>query len=206
MSLTFWTHPMSRGQIVHWMLEELGEPYDTVWLEWGAQPGGHKHPDFLAVNPMGKVPAVRHDGAVVTEAAAICLYLADAFPKAGLKPDGDALADYYRWTLFCSGPVEQAVTARAMGWTVPPDREGTVGFGTYDAAVEALSGHLAGRRFVAGDAFSAADVYVGATVDWGLSFGTLPSLPALEAYAQGLRARPAYRRFKAVVAEKMPKA
>jgi len=121
--LEFWTNPMSRGQIAHWMMEELGQPYTTHWLDWG--PAGNKNADFLAVNPMGKVPTIRHDGKVVTEAAAICLYLAEAFPQAGLKPSGAALADYYRWTFFCSGPIEQAITARrwdgrcrkgAMAW------------------------------------------------------------------------------------------
>jgi len=92
--IEFWTNPMSRGQIAHWMLEELGQPYTTNWLDWG--PGGNKRADFLAINPMGKVPTICHDGKVVTEAAAIILYLADAFPQAKLKPKGPALADYYR--------------------------------------------------------------------------------------------------------------
>ncbi len=198
--IEFWTNPMSRGQIAHWMLEELGQPYQTNWLDWG--PAGNKSPDYLAINPMGKVPAIRHDGKVVTEAAAICLYLADAFPQAGLKPGGAALADYYRWTFFCSGPIEQAVTAKALGWQVPEGRDGMAGFGSFDASVNALDKFLAGTAFVCGDTFTAADVYVGSTVDWGLAFGSLPSLPSFQAYAARLRERKGYKSAKAINAER----
>ncbi len=198
--IEFWTNPMSRGQIAHWMLEELGQPYTTNWLSWG--PDGHKSAAYLAVNPMGKVPAIRHDGKVVTEAAAICLYLAEAFPQAGLKPSGAALADYYRWTFFAAGPVEQAVTAGAMGWKVPEGREGMAGFGSMDATVNALDQFLTGRSYVCGDQFTAADVYVGSTVDWGLLFGSLPARPWFEAYAERLRDRKAYKQAKAINAAK----
>jgi glutathione S-transferase len=200
--IEFWTNPMSRGQIAHWMLEELGQPYQTNWLDWG--PTGNKSAQFLAVNPMGKVPTIRHDGKVVTEAAAICLYLADAFPQAGLKPSGAALADYYRWTIFAAGPVEQAVTARALGWQVPEGRDSMAGFGSFDAAIGALDRALADRPFVCGDTFTAADVYVGSTVDWGLMFGSIPTTPAFEAYAGRLRERKAYKQAKAINAAKMP--
>jgi len=198
--IEFWTNPMSRGQIAHWMLEELGQPYRTNWLDWG--PAGNKSAEFLAVNPMGKVPTIRHDGKVVTEAAAICLYLAEAFPQAGLKPGGAALADYYRWTFFASGPIEQAVTAKALGWQVPEGREGMAGFGSLDAAVDALDQWLTGRPYVCGDTFTAADVYVGSSVDWGLIFGSLPARPSFEAYAARLRSRPAYKQAKAINAER----
>lgn len=196
MTIEFWTNKMSRGHIAHWMLEELGQPYETHWLEWG--PEGHKHPDFLAVNPMGKVPAIRHDGHVVTEAAAICLYLADAFPSAGLKPGAEHLADYYRWTFFCAGPIEQAVTAKALGWSVSAEQESMAGFGNFDHAVAALEGHLKTSEFVCDCQFTAADVYVGSTVLWGLDFGTLPKLEAFEAYAARLRERPAYKRMQEI--------
>lgn len=195
-SLTLWTNPMSRGQIAHWMLEELGQPYETVWLAWG--PTGHKSPEYLKVNPMGKLPAIRHEGHVVTEAAAICLYLARVFPEAGLEPGRDGLAEYYRWTLFAAGPVEQAVTSKAMGWTAPREREGMLGFGNFEATCAALEGHLKDRQYVCGDAFTAADVYVGSAVTWGLAFGTMPRLPAFEAYAERLVARPAHQRSKAI--------
>jgi glutathione S-transferase len=200
--IEFWTNPMSRGQIAHWMLEELGQPYQTNWLDWG--PTGNKSAQFLAVNPMGKVPTIRHDGKVVTEAAAICLYLADAFPQAGLKPSGAVLADYYRWTIFAAGPVEQAVTAKALGWQVPEGRDSMAGFGSFDAAIGALDRALADRPFVCGDTFTAADVYVGSTVDWGLMFGSIPTTPAFEAYAGRLRERKAYKQAKAINAAKMP--
>lgn len=198
--IEFWTNPMSRGQIAHWMLEELGQPYRTNWLDWG--PAGNKSPEFLAVNPMGKVPTIRHDGKVVTEAAAICLYLAEAFPQAGLKPAGQALADYYRWTFFAAGPVEQAVTAKGLGWQVPEGREGMAGFGTFDAAVNALDRLFSDRSYVCGDAFTAADVYVGSQIDWGLMFGSIPTLPSFEAYAARLRERPAYKSAKTINAER----
>lgn len=195
--IEFWTNPMSRGQIAHWMLEELGEPYTTNWLDWG--PNGNKGADYLAINPMGKVPTIRHDGKVVTEAAAICLYLADAFPQAKLKPATPAeLADYYRYTFFAAGPVEQAVTTRALGWQVPEGRDSMTGFGTFDASIDALEHLLTGRDFVCGESFTAADVYVGSTIDWGLMFKSIPSRPAFEAYAERLRERPAYKSAKAI--------
>ncbi len=199
--IEFWTNPMSRGQIAHWMMEELDQPYTTNWLDWG--PGGNKSAEFLAVNPMGKVPTIRHDGKVVTEAAAIILYLADAFPQAKLKPDAAGLADYYRYTFFCAGPIEQAITANAMKWEVPEGRDMMAGFGTYENSVNALEKMLSDRDYVCGKTFTAADVYVGSTVDWGLSFKSIPSRPAFEAYAERLRARPAYKSFKAINAARV---
>ena len=194
--IEFWTNPMSRGQIAHWMMEELGQPYTTNWLDWG--PGGNKSENYLSVNPMGKVPAIRHDGKVVTEAAAICLYLAEAFPQANLKADAAGLADYYRYTFFCAGPIEQAITANSMKWEVPEGRDMMAGFGTFENAVNALEKMLSDRDYVCGKTFTAADVYVGSSVDWGLAFKSMPSRPAFEAYAERLRARPAYKSFKAI--------
>ena len=199
--IEFWTNPMSRGQIAHWMMEELGQPYTTNWLDWG--PGGNKSEAFLAVNPMGKVPTIRHNGKVVTEAAAIILYLADVFPEAKLKPDAAGLAYYYRYTFFCAGPIEQAITANAMKWEVPEGRDMMAGFGTYENSVNALEKMLSDRDYVCGKTFTAADVYVGSTVDWGLSFKSIPSRPAFEAYAERLRARSAYKSFKAINAARV---
>ncbi|HRE36661.1 MAG TPA: glutathione S-transferase, partial [Sphingopyxis terrae] len=105
--LIFYTNPMSRGQIVRWMLEEVGAPYQTQILGYD---DSMKGADYLAINPMGKVPAIVHRGKVVTECAAICAYLADAFPDAGLAPPLEARADYYRWLFFAAGPLETAVT------------------------------------------------------------------------------------------------
>lgn len=185
---------MSRGQIVRWILEEVGAPYLEALLDYGP---AMKAPAYLAVNPMGKVPAIRHGGVVVTEVAAICAYLADAFPAVALAPPLAERGDYYRWLFFAAGPVEAAVTARAFGLEAPADKAGQAGYGSFDATVAALEGAVAGRRFIASDRFSEADVYVGSQIDWGLQFGTMPSRPAFEDYVGPLRERPAYKRAKA---------
>jgi len=195
--LCFYTHPQSRGRIAHWMLEEVGQPYDTVWLEYGST---MKAPEYLAVNPMGKVPALRDGDAVVTEAAAICAYLADRFPQAGLAPapGSTARAAYYRWLFFAAGPLEQAVTARAVGWTIPPGREAMVGFGSYDGTLNALASALSRGPFICGEQFTAADVYVGSSVGWGLLFGTLEKRPVFESYAARVQSRPAWLRVQSL--------
>lgn len=190
MTLTFYTNPMSRGRIVRWMLEETGAPYETVMLDYATS---MKAPDYLAINPMGKVPAIVHDGRIVTECAAICAYLADAIPAAGLAPAAAARADYYRWLFFAAGPLEQAITNRSMGFATTDAQSRMAGYGSFDLAVDTLERALAGKTFVAGDAFTAADVYVGAQVGWGLQFGTLPKRDVFVAYWQGLEARPAWQ-------------
>lgn len=190
--LTLYTHPQSRGRIAHWMMEEVGEPYDTVWLDYGTS---MKAPDYRAINPMGKVPALRHGTAVVTEAAAICAYLADAFAHKGLLPQTPTeRAAYWRWMFFAAGPLEQAVVARAVGWTVPDGRSAMVGFGSYAETLDALALGLAGGPFVCGERFTAADVYVGSAVSWGLMFGTIEKRPVFETYAARLQDRPALLR------------
>ena len=191
--LVFYTNPMSRGQIVRWMLEEVGAPYRTQILGYGTSMKG---PAYLAINPMGKVPAIVHDGKTVTECAAICAYLADAFPEAGLAPAPADRADYYRWLFFAAGPLEQAITARHFGIEPDAEQQRMAGFGTLGLALDALEGAVAGKTFVAGDRFSAADVYVGSQIDWGLQFGTIPSRPAFEAYVTPLRERAGYKRAK----------
>ena len=193
--LIFYTNPMSRGQIVRWMLEEVGAPYETKILGYGTS---MKDAAYLAINPMGKVPAIVHNGRVVTECAAICAYLADAFPSAGLAPATTDRADYYRWLFFAAGPVEQAITAKHFGIEPDADQQRMAGFGSLGAALDALEGAIAGKTYVAGDRFSAADVYVGSQIDWGLQFGTIPSRPAFEAYAAGLRERAGYKAAKAI--------
>ncbi|WP_446653221.1 glutathione S-transferase family protein [Blastomonas sp.] len=193
--LIFYTNPMSRGQIVRWMLEELGADYEQRVVQYGPEMKG---PDYRAINPMGKVPAIVHDGKVVTECAAICAYLAEAFPQAGLAPTAEERADYYRWMFFGAGPLEQAIINHAMKWESPEDKQAMLGYGSYELAVETLAGWLADRDYVCGDRFTAADVYVGAQVDWGQAFGTLPANPVFAAYAERLRARPAYQRGKAI--------
>lgn len=189
--LTFYTNPMSRGRTARWMLEEVGQPYETVILDYATTMKG---PEYLAVNPMGKVPAIRHSGRIVTECAAICAYLADAFPGAGLAPQAKDRADYYRWMFFAAGPLEQAVTNHAVGWDPDPEKKRMFGYGDYADTVTTLERALDGREWIAGPAFTAADVYVGAAVTWGIQFGTLPGRPAFAAYRDRLTARPAYRR------------
>ena len=191
--LILYTNPMSRGQIARWMLEEVGETYETIVLDYDSS---MKSPDYLAINPMGKVPAIVHGDKVVTECAAICAYLADAFPAANLAPPVDARASYYRWLFFAAGPVEAAVTNKSMGFTLPEGRERMAGYGTFDDAIATLEQAISGPQWICGDQFTAADVYAGAQVDWGLSFGTIPTSPAFEAYAERLRERPAYKRQK----------
>jgi glutathione S-transferase len=191
--LVFYTHPMSRGRIIRWMLEEVGQPYRTELLEWGA---GSKSPQYLAINPMGKVPAITHGDVVVTECGAICAYLADAFPEAGLAPPhGSKLrGPYYRWLFFAAGPIEQAVAVKAMGWEAPEERKIMLGYGSMDDVLDTLDGLLDGREYVAGDTFTAADLYLGAHLGWGMQFGSIEKRPAFEAYVTRLHARPAARR------------
>ena len=199
--LTFYTNPMSRGQTARWMLEEVGAPYETVLLDYATT---MKAPDYIAINPMGKVPAIVHEGRVVTEVAAICAYLADAFPDAGLAPAMGVRHDYYRWLFFAAGPTEAAITDRFMKVEPAGEQRAMAGYGCFDDMVGALESAVKDKTFIAGDAFSAADVYVGASIDWGLMFKTMPALPAFEAYVAGLRERPAYRKAKAIDAALMP--
>jgi len=196
LDLIFYTNPMSRGQIARWMLEEVGEVYETIILDYG--PDGMKSPDYLAINPMGKVPAIVHQGRIVTECAAVCAYLADAFPAAHLAPRPGERHDYYRWLFFTAGPVEAAVTNKAMGFVVPEGRERSAGYGCFDDTIDTLEAAVSGEGWICGDQFTAADVYVGSQVDWGLQFGTIPSRPAFESYAARLRERPAYQRQKEI--------
>lgn len=195
LDLVFYTNPMSRGQIARWMLEEVGEVYETVLLDYGTT---MKAADYCAINPMGKVPAIVHDGRVVTECAAICAYLADAFPAANLAPPPAERHDYYRWLFFAAGPVEAAVTNKALGFVLPEGRERTAGYGSFDDMIATLEHAVSGNAWICGDQFTAADVYVGSQIDWGLTFKSIPSSPVFEAYAARLRARPAYQRQKEI--------
>ncbi len=193
MALTLHTHPMSRGRMARWMLEEVGEPYDAILVDFGPPMKGA---GYTALNPMGKVPTLVHDDTVVTEVAAIVTYLAETFPKAGLMPQDRAA--FWRWMFFGAGPVEAAVTNKALGVVVPPERRGMVGYGSLEDVVATLVRHMEGRHFICGDAFSAADVYVGSQVGWGMRFGSLPAEPALVAYWDRLKDRPALARANAI--------
>ena len=193
--LVLYTNPMSRGRIARWMLEEVGQPYKTEVLDYAST---MKAPAYLAINPMGKVPALRHGDAVVTETAAICAYLADAFPQAGLAPPpGSKLrASYYRWLFFTAGPVEAALTNKALGFAVPPDRERMMGYGNIAQTLDTLEAAVSRGDYLVGDSFTAADLYVGSHIGFGLMFGTLEKRPAFEKYWQRVSSRPACVRAK----------
>ncbi|MEM7054786.1 MAG: glutathione S-transferase family protein [Pseudomonadota bacterium] len=191
--LIFYTNPMSRGRIVRWMLEEIDAPYRTEIVEYGEP---MKSEPYISINPMGKVPAIQHGSEVVTECSAICAYLADAFPEAGLAPSLDQRAAYYRWLFFAAGPLESAVTMKGMALEVPEDKRGMSGFGTMEAVVNALEQALSNNEYVAGDAFSAADVYLGSQIGWALQFGTIEARPAFREYFDRISSRPAWQRAK----------
>ena len=188
--LVFYTNPQSRGRIVRWMLEEVGAPYETEVIPYDQM----KSDRYLAVNPMGKVPAIKHGGHVVTECAAICAYLADAVPQAGLGPRDEEKADYYRWLFYAAGPVEAAVSNQAMGWTPTPERERMFGYGNFDKVVAVLDELFSLRDFVCGDRFTAADVYVGSQIMFPLQFGMLPERESFTRYRDRLQSREAYKR------------
>ena len=192
--LVFYSSPMSRGRIVHWMLEEVGVPYrfEVVNLESQDQ----KKPGFLAVNPMGKVPAIVHRGTVVTECGAICAYLADAFPAARLAPpvDSPLRGTYYRWLFFGGTCVEAAVIDRMLS-RPPASRPGALGYGSYDDTVATLEKALTPGPYILGAQFSAADVYVGSQIGFGMMMKSLEPRPAFKDYLDRLQERPAYKRF-----------
>jgi glutathione S-transferase len=188
--LIFYTNPQSRGRIVRWMLEEIGAPYETEIVPYDQM----KSDRYLAIHPLGKVPAIKHRDHVVTECAAICAYLADVFPEAGLGPHDDEKADYYRWLFFTAGPVEQALTNNRAGWHPDEQQQRMFGYGTYDRTVATLDELFSLRDYVCGDRFTAADVYVGSAIMWGTQFGTLPQRDSFSRYSERLRAREAHKR------------
>jgi len=194
--LVFYTHPQSRGRIARWMLEEVGAPYRTEILEYG---GSMKSPAYLAVNPMGKVPAIRHGDTVVTEGAAICAYLADAFPEAGLAPPvGDkARGPYYRWLFFGAGPVESCMMTKMLKFDTS-GKELQVGFGSVESVAGALEAALEKTNYFAGDRFTAADVYLGSQLGWATQWGAMEVRPAIAAYLERITARPAAVRAKEI--------
>jgi len=188
--LIFYTNPQSRGRIVRWMLEEVGQPYETEIIPYDQI----KAESYLAVNPMGKVPAIKHRDRVVTECAAICAYLADVFPEAGLGPRDDEKADYYRWLFYAAGPVEQAITNHYAKWDPTPEQQRMFGYGSYDKVVAVLDELFSLRDYVCGDRFTAADVYLGSAIMWGTMFGTLPKLDSFARYGERLQQREAMQR------------
>jgi glutathione S-transferase len=201
--LVFYTNPMSRGRIVRWMLEEVRAPYRTETLEYGTTMKGA---DYLAINPLGKVPAIRLGTAVITECAAICAYLADAFPDAGLAPPPAQRAAYYRWLFLFSGPLEAVIINRALGFEVPPGKERMAGYGDFETMMDVVEQAVTASDYIAGDTFSAADVYCGSQVGWGLQFGTLEKRPAFAAYWDRISDRDGYRRAQELDNALLPEA
>lgn len=197
--LVFYTNPMSRGRTVRWMLEEIGAPYETKILNYGAE---MKSAAYRAINPMGKVPAIVHHGVVVTEQAAICTYLADAFPAAGLAPaPGDpARGNYYRWLFFCAGAAEQAFINHSFGFELPPGPEarGRAGYGSFKDVLDVLEKVVSSGPHLAGDRFSTADLYMASLLSFAMMSGTMEKRPAFESFVGHHIMRPAAVRARAI--------
>jgi glutathione S-transferase len=201
--IIFFHNPMSRGRIVHWMLEEVGEPYEIKLLSFDK--AEHKAAGYVALNPMGKIPTIVHRGVVVTECAAILAYLADAFPAAHLAPavDDPRRGTYYRWLFFGAGCVEPAVTDKVLG-RAPVERRGTIGYGTYEDTMNALEKAVTPGPFILGDQFTAADVYLASQIGWGLMTKGIEPRPAFSTYVERAGARPAFQRALAQSAALKP--
>ena len=195
--LTLYHAAPSRSSIVRWMLEELGEPYDIHLLSLAK--GEQATPDYLAVNPMGKVPALRHGDAVITEAAAICTYLADEFPHARLNiPVGDPRrGPYLKWLFFSPSCIEAAVMDRAAPRKEEP-RRGMIGYGEFDTVMNVVAKAIEPGPYLMGEQFTAADVVVGSMLRWGMMFNLLPTRPEFVAYVGRLEQRPALQRATAL--------
>jgi glutathione S-transferase len=195
--IKLYTNSQSRGRIAHWILEEIAQPYEVEWIAYGEQMKGA---EYLAINPMGKVPAIVHRGNVVTEGAAICTYLAATFPTKNLIPPigSPELADFYRWMFFAAGPMEMATTANSLGWTVKQEQERMAGFGNLDHTLNALELALSKGPYICGDNFTAVDVYLGSGLLWGMLFGTVEKRDTFSKYTELLCARPAYIKANAI--------
>ncbi|TVP43093.1 MAG: glutathione S-transferase family protein, partial [Halomonas sp.] len=191
--LTFYTHPMSRGRVVRWMLEELGVSYTVKALEYGAE---MKAPEYLAINPMGKVPAIQHGNTVVTEVAAICAYLADQFPDKQLAPPPGSFqrGEYYRWLFFMAGPFEMATSAKAYGWNIDDNNAQAVGCGRLGDSIKTLERALEQSPFICGEQFSAADVLVSSYLWWEMMQENIPPNEVFKEYTERTESRAAAKR------------
>ena len=198
--ITLYTHPWSRGRVARWMLHECGADYEAKMLNYG---GEMKLPAYLAINPMGKVPAIQHGEVIVTETAAICAYLADQFPHKRLAPPADSAerGAYYRWLFFAAGPLEAALTAKALGLLAPEDKRSAAGYGTYGDVMHTLEfaarQALAHGGFLCGH-FTAADLYLAAQLHFGIQFNTIENRPAFDQYLQPLVSRTAFTQAAAL--------
>jgi glutathione S-transferase len=186
----------SRSSIAHWMLEEVGEPYEMHLLSM--KRGENREPAYLAVNPMGKVPAIKHRGVVITEAAAICLYLADEFPKAGLTvPIGDpGRGPFLKWLFFAPSCIEPAIMDRAFKRSEEAPRS-ALGYGDFDTTMDVVAKAIERGPYILGDQFTAADVVVGSTLRWGTMFKLIPERPEFLSYIARIAERPALKRAEA---------
>jgi glutathione S-transferase len=192
--LILYTHPMSRGRIARWMLEETGAAYTTSIVPFHEMKGT----EYRTINPMGKVPALKHKQHIITETAAICVYLADTFPDAKLSPTADERADYYRWLFFGAGPVEAAISNHAIGFNPTEEQSRFVGYGSYETVMDVLDQTLSTKPYITGSRFTAADVYIGAQINFGLGFKTIDARPSFLAYSERLKERAALQRATAL--------
>jgi glutathione S-transferase len=194
--IVFYYNPASRARIAHWMLEEVGAPYRVELVRFDKNE--HKQPAFLKLNPMGKLPVIVHRGVVVTEGAAICTYLADAFPAAKLAPalDDPSRGTYLRWLFFGAGCVEPALVDKGFE-RKPVERPAGIGYGTYEDTLNTLEQALQPGPWLLGERFSAADVYIGSQVGWGLMAKSLEPRPRFLTYLKQIEQRPAFKRFQA---------
>lgn len=201
-NITLYSNKMSRGRIVHWMLEELGEPYEVEWIDFGPR---MKTKSYLEINPMGKVPALKHGDAIITETPAILTYLADVFPEKNLiPPQGSvARAAFFRWLFFVAGPLEAATSAKFLGWEAPEmtpwgkPTQGFLGFGTLELALDTLENHLKKNQYICGDQFTAADVYIASHLGFGALMAKAYEMrPVFSQYIQRTHARPARQRLE----------
>lgn len=193
MTITLYHHPFSRAASTVWALEEIGQPYELEFIDM--MKGGQKSPAFLAINPMGKLPTLRDGEVVVTETAAIALYLADRYSLGTLAPklDDPKRGTYLRWSLFAPSVIEPGLMAKAQKWDF---KATAAGWGDYDAMLHAIEAAIAGD-YILGDTFSMADVIFGGTLRYMLMFGMLEKRPSFVAYAERLAARPAVKRSDA---------
>ena len=196
-SLTFYSHPMSRGRTVRWMLEECGARYDSVMLDFGTT---MKAPGYLAINPMGKVPALRHGETIITEVSAICAYLADLFPEKNLAPPVGSAArgSYYRWLFFTAGPLETAMTAKSLNLLAPPDKAVEVGYGNYIDVMDTVEAAISNGPYLCGDHFTACDLHLAAYLRWGMQTGGVEKRAVFERYLEPISQRPALLRANAL--------
>ena len=194
MSISLFYHPYSRAAASLWALEEAGVSYELKVID--IMKGEQKSPELMSKNPMGKLPTLVDGDVVVTEAAAISLYLADRYAPGRLAPplDDPKRGTYLRWALFAPSVIEPAVMAKASDWTV---KEVAAGWGTYASMLAAAESAIAGKPFVLGDAFSMVDVVFGGTLRFMMDFKQIEPRPTFTAYVERLNARPAYQRAEA---------